>query len=41
MSDSPPLPDKMTVIAITEPGGPLVLKPESGVRCPPPALARS
>ncbi|NMG40119.1 zinc-binding dehydrogenase [Chelativorans sp. ZYF759] len=28
MSDSPPLPDKMTVIAITEPGGPLVLKPE-------------
>lgn len=28
MSDSVRLPEKMTVIAITEPGGPLVLKPE-------------
>lgn len=28
MSDSVHLPEKMTVIAITEPGGPLVLKPE-------------
>lgn len=28
MSDSVRLPDKMTAIAITEPGGPLVLKPE-------------
>lgn len=28
MSDSVQLPEKMTVIAITEPGGPLVLKPE-------------
>ena len=28
MNDSARLPEKMTVIAITEPGGPLVLKPE-------------
>ena len=28
MSDTIQIPEKMTVIAITEPGGPLVLKPE-------------